>query len=48
MNVTNPRALRRAIRRAHGFEKLAMKVLGFTRPHKPKGKPYFKRTVRRK
>lgn len=44
MNPTNPRALRRAIRRARGFEHLARKVLGFTTPHKPKGRPYFKRT----
>jgi len=44
MNVTNPKALRRAIRRGRGFEKLAMKVLGFTRPHKPKGRPYFKKS----
>ena len=43
MNVTNPRALRRSIRRAHGFSKLAMKVIGFSRPHgKPKGHAYFK------
>lgn len=47
MNVANPRALRRAIRRARGFEKLAMSVLGFTRPHKPKGRPYFKKSRRR-
>lgn len=48
MNVCNPHALRRAIRRARGFEHLALKVLGFSRPHKPKGRPYFKRTVKRK
>ncbi len=42
MHVTNPRALRRAIRRARGFEKLARKVMGFTTPHKPKGRPYFR------
>lgn len=46
MNVTNPKALRRAIRRARGFEKLALKVLGFSRPHKPKGRPYFKKSRR--
>jgi hypothetical protein len=48
MHVTNPRALRRAIRRARGFEKLARKVLGFTSPHKPKGRPYFKHARARK
>jgi len=42
MNVTNPRALRRAIRRARGFEKMARKVLGFTSPRKPKGRSYFR------
>lgn len=47
MHVTNPKALRRAIRRAQGFEKLAMKVLSFTRPHgRPKGHPHFKRKRR--
>lgn len=34
MNVTNPRALRRAIRRANGFAKLAMRTIRFTHPHK--------------
>jgi hypothetical protein len=43
MNVTNPRALRRAIRRGHGFEKMARRMLGFATPHKPKGRVYFKR-----
>jgi len=47
MNVTNPRALRRAIRRARGFEKLARKVLGFTTPRKPKGRPYFRAKAKR-
>jgi len=48
MNVCNPRALRRAIRRAHGFQHLALKVLAFSRPHgKPKGHPYFKRARKR-
>jgi hypothetical protein len=42
MNITNPKALRRAIRRAHGFEKMARRVLGFTTPHKPKGRMYFR------
>lgn len=48
MNVCNPHALRRAIRRARGFEHLAMKVIGFSRPHKPKGHPYFKRTAKKR
>lgn len=47
MNVTNPRALRRAIRRARGFEKMARKVLGFTSPHRPKGRAYFRKTRKR-
>jgi len=34
MNVCNPRALRRAIRRAHGFTKLAMKTIHLTHPKK--------------
>jgi len=42
MNVGNARALRRAIRRARGFEKLARKVMGFTSPRKPKGRSYFR------
>ena len=47
MHVTNVKALRRAIRRAHGFEKLARKVMGFSSPHKPKGRAYFKRPRKR-
>lgn len=46
MNVTNPRALRRAIRRAQGFAKLAKKVLTFTQARAPRGKPLFKRRKR--
>lgn len=42
MNVTNPRALRRAIRRANGFAKLAKKVLRFTQVKPPKGRVTFK------
>jgi hypothetical protein len=48
MNVTNPKALRRAIRRGHGFEKLARRMLGFATPHKPKGRVYFKRKTGRR
>ena len=34
MNVTNPRALRRAIRRTHGFAKLAMRTIHLVHPKK--------------
>lgn len=34
MRVTNPKALRRAIRRAHGFAKLAMKTIHLVHPKK--------------
>jgi hypothetical protein len=34
MRVTNPKALRRAIRRAHGFAKLAMKTIHLIHPKK--------------
>jgi len=34
MNVTNVRALRRSLRRAHGFAKLAMRVIHITHPKK--------------
>lgn len=34
MRVTNPRALRRAIRRAHGFARLAMKTIHLVYPKK--------------
>jgi hypothetical protein len=33
MNPLNPRALRRALRRAKGFERFARGVLSITRPH---------------
>lgn len=42
MNVGNAKALRRAIRRARGFEKLAKRVMGFSSPRKPKGRAYFR------
>ena len=38
LNVCNPRALRRAIRRTHGFAKLAMKTIHLVHPKK---KAYF-------
>ncbi len=34
MRVTNPRALRRALRRAHGFAKLAMRTIHLVYPKK--------------
>jgi hypothetical protein len=34
MHVTNPRALRRALRRAHGFAKLAMRTIHLVHPKK--------------
>jgi len=46
MNVCNPRALRRAIRRAHGFERIAKQVIGFSSPHRKTGRVYFKRKRR--
>jgi hypothetical protein len=43
MNPCNGRALKRAIRRAHAFERIAKHVIGFSSPRKPKGHMYFKR-----
>lgn len=43
MNVTNVRALRRSIRRATGFAKLARRVLSFVDAKAPKGRARFKR-----
>lgn len=34
MNVTNPKALRRAIRRARGFEKLALRTIRLVNPQR--------------
>lgn len=48
MRVTNPKALRRAIRRAEGFKRLALRVLKFTGPHRPRGRAYFKPRRRKK
>lgn len=42
MRVTNPRALRRAIRRAKGFERLARKVMHFVSPRAHKGRAVFR------
>lgn len=48
MRVTNPRALRRAIRRATGFAHLAKRVLRFTSPRAPRGRAVFKARRRTK
>ncbi len=48
MRVTNPRALRRAIRRATGFAHLARRVLHFTSPRAPRGRAIFKQRRRKK
>jgi hypothetical protein len=50
MNVCNPRALRRAIRRAKGFEKLALRSIRLVSPHRLHGKRRggFKVSRRRK
>lgn len=46
MNVTNPRALRKGIRRAQGFAKLARRVMSFVQARAPKGKAVFRRKRR--
>lgn len=46
MNVTNVKALRRAIRRARGFAKLARKVLTFPISKPPAGRALFKKKGR--
>lgn len=43
MNVANPRALRRSIRRAQGFAKLARRVMTFVSAKAPKGRAKFKK-----
>lgn len=48
MRVTNPRALRRAIRRAHGFARLARKVMSFTSARGARGRAHFRARRRRK
>ena len=47
MNVCNPRALRRAIRRTHGFAKLAMKSIHIIHPKKKGRFGGFKRRRRK-
>lgn len=43
MNVANPRALRRAVRRAQGFAKMARRVLSFVSAKAPKGRARFRK-----
>jgi hypothetical protein len=43
LNIANPRALRRAVRRAQGFAKMARRVLTFVSAKAPKGRAKFKR-----
>jgi hypothetical protein len=40
MHVTNPRAALRALRRLHGFAKMARKVYRITHPHHKKGSSF--------
>jgi hypothetical protein len=47
MNVCNPRALRRAIRRAHGFTKLAMRTIHLVHPKKKASFGGFRKKRRR-
>jgi len=47
MNVCNPRALRRAIRRTHGFAKLAMRTIHITHPKKKGRFGGFKKKTRK-
>ncbi len=48
MNVCNPRALRRSLRRAHGFVKLAMRTIHLVHPKKKGRFGGFKKRVSRK
>ncbi|SRR5229473_529859 len=48
MRVTNVKALRRAIRRASGFARIARRVLRFTSPKPPRGRVFFKSRGRKK
>lgn len=47
MNVCNPRALRRAIRRTHGFARVAMRTIHLVHPKKKARFGGFKRHRRR-
>ena len=46
INVANPRALRRALRRARGFAKIARKVLAAVRHYKGGGRAPVRRVSR--
>ncbi len=48
MRATNPKALRRALRRIGGFARVAKRVLHFTSPRAARGRPRFKFPRRRK
>src|SRR5262249_15735226 len=48
MRVTNVKALRRAIRRAEGFSRIAKKVLHFTSPRRVHGRGVFRVRRRKK
>lgn len=48
LNVANPRALRRSLRRIQGFAKLARRVLHFTHPRAARGRATFKFARKRK
>lgn len=48
MNPCNVRALRRAIRRAHGFERIARRVMKFTSPRKKGHFAGFRKARKRK
>jgi len=47
MNVCNPRALRRAARRAHGFLRISRKLVAYYTPKKHKGKAYIRKPRRK-
>ena len=42
MRVTNVKALRRSLRRIHGFERIARKVVHFTHPRRAVGRAAFR------
>lgn len=48
MHVTNVKALRRSIRRMHGFARIAKHCMSFTSPRKPRGRMYFRPKRRKK
>jgi hypothetical protein len=48
MNPYNPKALRRAVRRAHAFARMARHVLRFVSPKAPKGRMVFRAHRRKK